>query len=62
MSRYVLKRLGLALITLLLLSAIVFATAQLLPGNVGRLTWSSPIMYQDEDRARRNYGGTACQE
>jgi peptide/nickel transport system permease protein len=36
MARYVLKRLGLALITLLVLSAIVFATAQLLPGNVGR--------------------------
>jgi peptide/nickel transport system permease protein len=34
--RYVLKRLGLALITLVLLSVIVFATAQLLPGNVGR--------------------------
>ena len=36
MTRYVLKRIGLALITLLVLSAIVFATAQLLPGNVGR--------------------------
>ncbi|MCI0635390.1 MAG: ABC transporter permease [Actinobacteria bacterium] len=36
MTRYVLKRLGLALITLVLLSAIVFATAQLLPGDVGR--------------------------
>ena len=36
MARYVLKRIGLALVTLLLLSAIVFATAQLLPGNVGR--------------------------
>jgi peptide/nickel transport system permease protein len=36
MARYVLKRLGLALITLLLLSMIVFGTAQLLPGNVGR--------------------------
>lgn len=35
-ARYVVKRLGLALITLLLLSMIVFATAQLLPGNVGR--------------------------
>jgi peptide/nickel transport system permease protein len=35
-ARYVLKRLGLALITLLVLSAIVFATGQLLPGNVGR--------------------------
>ncbi len=36
MARYVFKRIGLALITLLLLSVIVFATAQLLPGNVGR--------------------------
>jgi peptide/nickel transport system permease protein len=35
-ARYVLKRLGLALITLVLLSMIVFAAAQLLPGNVGR--------------------------
>ena len=35
-ARYVLKRLGLAIITLLLLSVIVFATSQLLPGNVGR--------------------------
>jgi peptide/nickel transport system permease protein len=36
MARYVSKRLGLALITLLLLSAVVFGIAQLLPGNVGR--------------------------
>lgn len=36
MTRYVLKRLGLALVTLVLLSVIVFATAQLLPGDVGR--------------------------
>ena len=36
MTRYVLKRLGLALITLVVLSLIVFAIAQLLPGNVGR--------------------------
>jgi peptide/nickel transport system permease protein len=36
MLRYVLKRLGLAVITLALLSVIVFATAQLLPGDVGR--------------------------
>jgi peptide/nickel transport system permease protein len=35
-ARYVAKRLGLALITLLVLSAIVFAIAQLLPSNVGR--------------------------
>jgi peptide/nickel transport system permease protein len=36
LTRYVLKRVGLALVTLALLSVIVFATAQLLPGDVGR--------------------------
>jgi len=36
MTRYIIKRLGLALITLVLLSMIVFATAQLLPGDIGR--------------------------
>jgi peptide/nickel transport system permease protein len=36
MGRFLLKRLGLALITLVLLSVIVFAAAQLLPGDVGR--------------------------
>lgn len=36
MTRYVLKRVGLALVTLALLSVIVFAAAQLLPGDVGR--------------------------
>jgi peptide/nickel transport system permease protein len=36
MLRYILKRLGLGLITLFLLSLIVFALSQLLPGNVGR--------------------------
>jgi len=34
--RYILKRIGLAAITLLLLSMIVFALSQLLPGNVAR--------------------------
>ncbi len=36
MARFLLKRFGLALITLVLLSMIVFAAAQLLPGDVGR--------------------------
>jgi peptide/nickel transport system permease protein len=36
-ARYVLKRIGLAVVTLVLLSIIVFATAQLLPGDVGRI-------------------------
>jgi len=34
--RFLLKRLGLALITLFLLSIVVFAAAQLLPGDIGR--------------------------
>jgi peptide/nickel transport system permease protein len=36
MGRFLLKRLGLALITLWILSAIIFAAAQILPGDVGR--------------------------
>ena len=36
MIRFLLQRLGLSLVTLFLLSVIVFATAQLLPGDVGR--------------------------
>jgi peptide/nickel transport system permease protein len=36
MERFLLKRLGLALVTLLLLSVIIFVAAQLLPGDVGR--------------------------
>ena len=36
MTRYILKRIGLALITLVLLSMIVFAVSTILPGNVGR--------------------------
>lgn len=36
MSRFLLKRLGLALITLFLLSVLVFAISNILPGNVGR--------------------------
>ncbi len=36
MTRFILKRIGLALITLFLLSVIVFAISTILPGNVGR--------------------------
>ena len=36
MAAYIAKRVGLALITLVLLSMIVFAAAQLLPGDLGR--------------------------
>ena len=36
LTRFLLRRLGLALVTLLLVSMLVFATAQLLPGDLGR--------------------------
>src|SRR2546423_8587884 len=36
MTRFLAKRLGLSVVTLFFLSVIVFATAQLLPGDVGR--------------------------
>ena len=36
MSQYVLKRVGLALLTLVLLSLIIFFAGQVLPGNAGR--------------------------
>ncbi|HXY44080.1 MAG TPA: ABC transporter permease [Acidimicrobiales bacterium] len=36
MGRYVLKRLGLAVLTLVILSVIIFFAAQVLPGNPGR--------------------------
>jgi peptide/nickel transport system permease protein len=36
MGRFLLKRIALAILTLILLSIIVFAAVQLLPGNVGR--------------------------
>jgi peptide/nickel transport system permease protein len=36
MSRYILKRLGLTVITLVIVSFVVFAASQLLPGDVGR--------------------------
>src|SRR5437763_6302707 len=36
MARFLLKRFALSLITLFMLSVIVFAAAQLLPGDIGR--------------------------
>ena len=36
LSRFLLRRLGLTLVTLLLVSMLVFATAELLPGDLGR--------------------------
>ncbi len=51
--RYVLKRLGLAVLTLVLLSIIIFFAAQVLPGNPGRAIlgpFASPQAVQALDR------------
>ena len=48
-TRFLLKRLGLSLITLWLLSMIVFAAAQLLPGDVGR-TILGPLARRSVDQ------------
>ncbi|HEX2251404.1 MAG TPA: ABC transporter permease [Gemmatimonadales bacterium] len=55
-GRFLLKRLGLALLTLWLLSVIVFLGAQVLPGNVGRAILG-PLADQDNvDALNRELG------
>jgi peptide/nickel transport system permease protein len=55
--RYILKRLGLALITLVLLSIAVFAVSTILPGNVGRSVLG-PFATQDSVDALNEQLGT----
>ncbi len=56
MARFLLKRLALALATLVLLSVIVFAAAQLLPGNVGRNVLGPFASQHDVDLYNRAHG------
>ncbi|MEO5632304.1 ABC transporter permease [Gaiella sp.] len=56
MTRFLLKRLGLALITLFLLSVIVFALAQLLPGDVGRNVLGPFASQEQVDRLNEALG------
>jgi peptide/nickel transport system permease protein len=56
MSRFLLKRIGLALITLVLLSILVFATAQLLPGNIGRNVLGGFATQQSVDQLNHQLG------
>ena len=49
MSRFLLKRILLALVTLVLLSMIVFAASQLLPGNLGRNVLGNLASQRDVD-------------
>ena len=57
MSRYILKRLGLTVITLVIVSFVVFAASQLLPGDVGR-TILGPYASQEQVDALDHSLGT----
>ena len=52
-ARFLLKRIGLALITLILLSMIVFAVSTILPGNVGRAVLGPFAAQESVDAAQR---------
>lgn len=56
MTRFVLKRLGLALITLVLLSMIVFAVSTILPGNVGRAVLGPFAAQESVDQLNEQLG------
>ena len=54
MARYVLRRLGLTVITLFILSVVVFAISAVLPGSVGRAIQFVPftaVLFRHEARA-----------
>jgi peptide/nickel transport system permease protein len=56
MAQFLLKRFGLALITLFLLSVIVFAAGQLLPGNVGRNVLGGTATQESVDQLNHELG------
>jgi peptide/nickel transport system permease protein len=56
MYRFLLKRIALAVITLVLLSAIVFAAAQLLPGDLGRNVLGNLASQHDVDLFNHAHG------
>jgi peptide/nickel transport system permease protein len=56
MTRYVLKRLGLAAITLVLLSMIVFAVSTILPGTVGRAVLGPFAAQESVDQLNEQLG------
>jgi peptide/nickel transport system permease protein len=57
MTRFLLKRLGLAVITLFLLSVIVFAVSTVLPGNVGRAVLGPFATQESVDALNEQLGG-----
>lgn len=55
-ARFLLTRLALALVTLVVLSVLVFAAAQLLPGNIGRNVLGPFASEQDVERLNHDLG------
>ena len=56
MTRFLLKRLGLSLVTLVFLSILVFALAQLLPGDIGRNVLGNLASQHDVDVLNHSLG------
>ncbi len=56
MARYILRRLGLAVITLFILSMVVFLIASVLPGSVGRAILGAFANQQSVDNLNRELG------
>lgn len=56
MARYVLRRIGLALITLFILSVVVFVVASVLPGSVGRAILGPFADQQSVDQLNKELG------
>ena len=56
MGRYILKRLGLSLITLVIVSFTVFAAAEVLPGDVGRTILGPYASQQQVDQLNHKLG------
>ncbi|MBA2332553.1 MAG: ABC transporter permease [Actinobacteria bacterium] len=56
MARFLLKRLALSLVTLVLLSVLVFAAAQLLPGDIGRNILGNLASEADVERFNKMVG------
>jgi peptide/nickel transport system permease protein len=56
MGLYILKRLGLAVITLILVSIIIFAAAEVLPGDLGRSILGPFASRQQVEALNKSYG------
>src|SRR6185503_5062985 len=56
MTRFLVKRIGLGLITLLLLSIVIFLAAQVLPGDVGRRVLGPFADQQSVDQLNHQLG------